>query len=179
MKGHVRIIIMIVIMSSIAAAGVARGEESVPVLKVGTFDSRAVALAFWRSEEGMNKLMGLHKELAEAKEAGDEERVKELEIEGPGLQVRLLHQQVFSTGSVTDVIKKIEDKLPAIAAGAGVVVIVPKWNIAWQGEVVDVVDVTDQLVKCFNPDQQILKMIGQMGSQTPVPIEELSMNPMD
>jgi hypothetical protein len=178
MKGHIAFILIIVITFFIAAAGVAHGAESTAVLKVGTFDSRAVALAFWRSAEGMEKTGTLHREMKEAKEKGDEERVKELEIEGPGLQVRL-HQQVFSTGSVTDVIQRIEDKLPAIAAEAGVVIIVPKWNVAWQGDGVEVVDLTEQLVKCLNTDKQILKMIGQMSDQEPVPIEELSMNPMD
>ena len=63
---------------SIAAAGLARGEENTAVLKVGTFDSRAVALAYWRSAEGMHKTGALHLEMKEAKERGDEERVKEL-----------------------------------------------------------------------------------------------------
>ncbi len=178
MKRHIALIIMIVVTLSTAAAGVAWCEESTAVLKVGTFDSRAVALSFWRSEEGMKSLRDLHEEMARAQEDGDEERIKELEIEGPGLQVRM-HQQVFSTGSVTDVIKRIEGKLPRIAEKAGVAIIVPRWNVAWLGETVEVVDITEKLVKCFHPDRQVLEMVGQMGEQEPVPIQELSMNPMD
>ncbi len=176
MKVQIALIIMVVITLSMAATGVVQGGESTPVLKVGTFDSRAVALAFWRSPEGMEILNGLHKEMAKAKEERDEKRIAELEVEGPGLQVRL-HQQVFSTGSVTDVIERIEKKLPKIAEEAGVAIIVPRWNVAWQGGDVEVVDLTDQLVRCFNPSEDILMMIGQMGDQKPVPIEELSMDP--
>ena len=176
MRRHIALITMITITLAFAGIGIAAAGEKDQELRVGTFDSRVVALAFWRSLEGMEILNGLHKEMAKAKEEGDEKRIAELEIEGPGLQVRL-HQQVFSTGSVTDVIERIEKELPKIAEEAGVAIIVPKWNVAWQGKSLEVVDVTDQLVACFNPSEQILMMIGQMGDQKPVPIEELSMDP--
>jgi len=176
MKRHIALITVIAITLTITCAGLAAAGEKAQELRVGTFDSRSVALAFWRSPEGMEILNGLHKEMAKVKEEGDEKRIAELEVEGPGLQVRL-HQQVFSTGSVTDVIERIEKKLPKIAKEAGVAIIVPKWNVAWQGGAVEVVDLTDQLVRCFNPSEQILMMIGQMGDQKPVPIEELSMDP--
>ena len=105
-----------------------------------------------------------------------EAELAELEIELPGLQVRL-HQQVFSSGSVTDVIERIEGRLPDIAEEAGVAIIVPQWNVAWQGKAVEVVDVTDRLVACFDPSEEILAVIGQMDKKKPVPIEELSMDP--
>lgn len=177
MKRKVVWVSLIVVSLAFAASGIAgAGEARVP-LRIGTFDSRAVALAFWRGEEGMEILNGLHEEMAKAKEKGDEKRIAELEVEGPGLQVRL-HQQVFSSGSVTDVIKRIEDKLPGIAEAAGVVMIVPKWNVAWQGKEVKAVDVTDEMVRCFGPDENILKMIEGVEKKKPVPIEELSMDPM-
>jgi hypothetical protein len=145
--------------------------------KVGTFDSRAVALAYWRSGPGMEKLEGLHREMEEAKAAGDEKRVQELEVEGPGLQVRM-HQQVFSTGTVSDIIRKVEAEIPAIAESAGVSMIVSKWEIAYRDPGVEYVDVTPQLVDLFHPDDEIRKMIKKMEKQKPVPIDELSMDPM-
>ncbi len=145
-------------------------------LRIGTFDSRAVALAHWRSEEGMKKLNGLHEEMAKAKAAGDETRVAELEVEGPGLQVRP-HQQVFSTGTISDVLRKIESDLPAIAEQAGVSLLVSKWEVAYQGADVECVDVTRALVDLFSPSEEILAMLEDMDEQPPVPIDELPMDP--
>jgi hypothetical protein len=69
--------------------------------RIGTFDSRAVAIAFYRSAEFQEDTRGLMMELEEAKAAGDEERVKELEALFPALQHRM-HQQGFSTASVRE-----------------------------------------------------------------------------
>jgi hypothetical protein len=176
MKRIVELIAAIMITLVFSGAGIAAAGESETKLRVGTFDSRAVALAFWRGPDGMEIISELQRELKQARAAGKEKRVAELEIELPGLQVRL-HQQVFSSGSVTDVIGRISDRLPDIAEEAGVAIIVPKWNVAWQGKVVEVVDVTDRLVACFNPSEQVLQMIKPMAGMEPVPIEELSMDP--
>jgi hypothetical protein len=145
-------------------------------LRIGTYDSRAVAFAYWRSEEGMKQLNGLKAEMAEAKAAGDEKRVAELEKEGPGLQVRL-HQQVFSTGCISDVLRKIEAELPAIAEQAGVSLLVSKWEIAFKGADVECVDVTRTLVDLFSPNEEVLEMLPEIAKVQPVPIDELPMDP--
>lgn len=104
--------------------------------------------------------------------------MKQFKSEGSGLQVRM-HQQVFSTGSVTDIIEKIKTALPPIAKEAGVSLIVSKWQIAYKDPSVEYVDVTTQLVKLFNPNDEALKMIEDLDKQEPVPIEKLSMDPND
>lgn len=167
---------MCVVALPFALPGVVRGQSEIPVVKVGTFDSRAVALAHWRSEMGMKQLNGLEERYAKAKAAKDEKLMKQIKIEGPGLQVRI-HQQVFSTGSVTDIMKKIKASLPSIAKETGVSLIVPKWQIAYQDPAVKTIDVTPQLVKLFNPSGKVLKIIEDLHNKKPVPIEELSMNP--
>jgi len=56
-------------------------------LRVGTFDSRAVALAYYRkfykSPEFTASLKKLKEDHDQAKAAGDEEKAKRLEAEGP------------------------------------------------------------------------------------------------
>jgi Skp family chaperone for outer membrane proteins len=146
--------------------------------RIGTFDSRAVALAFWHSDEGKKQIDGIFEEHKKAKAAKDEKRVKQLAIEGPGLQVRM-HQQVFSTGSVTDIVEKIKAKLPQIAKDAGVSLIIPKWQIAYRDPSVEYVDVTPQLVKLFNPADKTLKAIEELRKQEPIPIEKMSYDPKD
>ena len=150
------------------------GQTKPPPLRIGTFDSRAVAIAFWNSEEGKKQIASVFERYAEAKAAKDEKRMKELEHEGPGLQVRM-HQQAFSTGSVTDIIEKVRKSLPPIAKEAGVSLIVSKWQIVYKGPSVEYVDVTPQLVMLFNPSDGALKAMEDLREKEPVPIDKLSM----
>ncbi len=144
--------------------------------KIGVFDSRAVALAYWRSADGMRELNALHEEYAKAKSANDEKRIKELEQEGPWRQVRM-HQQVFSTATAATIVAKVSDKLPAIAQQAGVSAIVSKWEVPYKDASVETVDVTMAMVKLFVPDAQTSKIIEQMSAQPPIPFEKLGLDP--
>ena len=161
---------------SFALTGVAISQPKPQPLRIGTFDSRAIALTFWHSEEGMKQTNGIREKYEKAKAAKDEKRMKQLEIEGPGLQVRM-HQQVFSTGSVTDIIEKITTRLPAIAKEAGVSLVVSRWHVAYEDPSVEYVDVTPQLVKLFNPSDETLKAIEDLRKKEPVPLEKLSLDP--
>ena len=112
-------------------------------LRVGTFDSRAIAIAYTRTEDfnqALNKLMEEHKK---AKADGDEKKAKELEAKGQAQQ-QLFHMQGFSTASVSEYLELVKDKIPAIAKEAGVDVIVSKWDIVYQSPDAEFVDVTDQ-----------------------------------
>lgn len=146
-------------------------------LRVGVFDSRAVALAFGRSADFQKTMGAMRAEYQKAKEAGDNKRVQELEKEGPWTQVRL-HQQVFSTATVSGILARVKDKLPAIAAQASVSLIVSKWELQFHGPGVEIVDVTMPLVKLFNPDEATAKMAEELGKQQPVPFDQLSLDPM-
>lgn len=146
-------------------------------LKIGTFDSRAVALAFWRSPAGMGHIDSLRQEYANAESKGDQELLEELKHKLPGLQVRM-HLQVFSTGTVQDILRKIEDKISEIAESAGVSLVVSKWEIEYANPAIEKVDLTSDLVALFNPDEAVLNMLTEMCKQDPVPIETMSLNPM-
>ena len=140
--------------------------------RIGIFDSRAVAIAYARSDSFMKQLGGMNAELKKAKEEDDEQKVKELNKQGPHLQ-QLLHQQGFSTGSVCNIIERIKDKLPQIAKENNVALIVSKWELAYSNESMELIDLTTQLVNLFSPNEQTLKVIEEMKNQPPVPIEEL------
>ena len=144
--------------------------------RIGVFDSRAIAIAYWRSEPGMRELRGLRDEYEKAKAANDGARVKELEQEGPWQQVRM-HQQAFSTATVAAILEKVSDRLPAVAKQAGVSAIVSKWEVPYKDGTVETVDVTLPLVRLFNQDEQMLKMIERIESQPPVPFEKLPLDP--
>ena len=114
----------------------------------------------------------LRTEYEKAKAAGDEKRVKELEAEGPAQQ-ELMHKQGFSTWPVDNILEKINGKIPEIAKQANVAVIVSKWDIVYQRSGVEFVDVTDLMVKPFDPDEDTLTGVKEIQMQDPVPLEEL------
>jgi hypothetical protein len=141
-------------------------------VRIGTFDSRAVAIACYRSEPFKAELRKKFSGLDKAKEAGDEKRVKELEAEGPALQ-ELMHLQGFGTWPIDDVLSRIKDQLPEIAKQADVQVIVSIWDITFQQQGVQFVDVTDLMVKPFEPDAETLKVIKEIREKAPIATDVL------
>jgi hypothetical protein len=120
----------------------------------------------------MQSMQDLKAEYEKAKTAGDEKRVKELEVIGPAQQ-ELVHKQGFSTWPVDNILEKIKEKIPEIAEQADVDVIVCKWDIVFQRSGVEFIDVTDLMVKPFNPDEKTQKIIKDIQKQDPVPLEEI------
>ena len=143
-----------------------------PTVVVGTFDSRAIAVAYVHSDGFKERLRALMADLERAKAAGDGELVAELEALGPAMQKRI-HQQGFGTAPVDDIIARIEDELPRIAGEAGVDMIVSKWALAYRGPSAQSVDVTDRLAAEFDPDEATLKTIREIVATEPVPLDEI------
>ena len=147
-----------------------------PKVVVGTFDSRAVAVAYVRSDAFSDSLRmkraEVEQDLERARAAGDDERVAELEALGPAMQKRI-YDQGFGSAPVDEIIERIADELPRIAAEAGVDVIVSKWVLAYSGPKARFVDVTDRLAAEFDPDEETLKVIEELLTTEPVPLEEL------
>ena len=155
---------------------VAGGAAPVPAttgLIVGTFDSRAVAIAYVRSDAFDARLKAMRAELSEAQTAGNDARVAELETLGQTMQ-SAIHQQGFGTAPVDDILATIEERLPAIAEEAGVDVIVSKWALAWERPGAAFVDMTRVMAGQFDPDDETLEVIRQVLDSDPVPAEQLS-----
>lgn len=171
-------ILGLIVLAGLAGAGSALAETSAaegdaaPV-RVGTFDSRAIAMAYYRSEAHMGFIKNLKAEHAAAKAAGDDERAAELEAEGRQSQ-ELAHKQGFGTWPVDDILERIRGDLPRIAADAGVEVIISKWDIVYAPPAVEFIDVTRAVVMPYNPDEATLKLIlDELPKVDPVPLEEL------
>ena len=148
------------------------------ILRIGTFDSRCIAIAYGRSAEFMKEMDSIRSELAKAKEEGNNELIEKIEQLGPTRQV-LMHQQGFSNGSIINILAKLKKKFPTIADDNDVQMIMSKWEIMFADESIELVDITDQLVDYFNPNEETRKILEQVKSIDPVPIEEISVNPMD
>ncbi len=141
--------------------------------RIGTFDSRAIATAFYRSAVFIEEnVRGFMTELEEAKASGDEWRVWELEAYKLPIGHRM-QQQAFSTGSVMEIMEQIRDALPEIAREAGVSVIVSQWEVTYESSEADLVDLTPQLVALFDPSEQTLMIVESMKTIDPVPMDQI------
>jgi hypothetical protein len=163
-----------VLLAAVPAEPVRAAGTEPAAVRIGTFDSRAVALAYYRSPSVMKELMGTHADLEKAKAAGDEAKAKDLEVRGPAMQM-LMHQQVFSSGSIGNITAAMASRLPDVAKAAGVVAIVSSWELPHSAPTVEVVDVTAQVVALFAPDAQTMKIIESMKGQKPIPLVEALM----
>jgi hypothetical protein len=166
------------ILSSAVALGVLAGatalaQSTEKSLRIGVYDSRAVAVAYGNSAEFRKSLEGVTADHKKAKAAKDDKRVKEIETRMKAQQ-RRAHEQGFSTGSVASILAKIKDSLPAVAKKAGVDVIVSKWEVNYQSPEIKVVDVTDDLVALFHVSAKGLEWAKGIRSQPPLPIEQIT-----
>lgn len=145
------------------------GADPAPAkLRVGVYDNRGIAIAWFHSE--YNDLGELRKEYERAKQAGDEERVKELEELGPKLQ-RRLHFQGFGRAPVTELLEHVKDQLPGVAEETGVDVIAFECN--YLGPDVEKIDITLELVALYDPTPETLKTVRELIEQDPVALEDL------
>jgi hypothetical protein len=163
------------VMGAEPAAKDAAGQTA-KSLRVGVFDSRAVALAyyrkFYRSPEFVARLKKLKEDRDRAKAAGDNEKAKKLEAEGRGMQEHS-HSQVFGSAPIDEIVAKIKDRLPEIAKQAGVDLIVSKWSLTYRSPDAEFVDVTEPMAKLFQPDETTWKMIRELPEHQPLSAEEL------
>lgn len=144
------------------------------VLRIGTYDSRALAVAYARSEKFAQKMSELHRQRSDAEKAGDKNRVAELDALGESMQARM-HLQGFSTAPVDDVLDTVRDRLPDVAKQENVAAVARA--IDYQDASTELVDVTDELVALFNPDEQTLKIVSDLRKQKPTAIEEVARMP--
>lgn len=162
-----------------AAAGLASLDAQRPAAtagqgktRIGVFDSRMVAIAYYNSEPQRAAIQQMQADLRDAKAAGDESKIQELQLQGPAMQ-NLMHYQVFSTASIPNVMEQLAPALPQVAERAGVALIVSKWEISYQRGDVERVDVTDELVRQFAPSEKVQKWIAEGATKPPVPLLQL------
>jgi len=85
----------------------------------------------------------------------------------------LMHKQSFGTSPIDSILERINNNLPQIAKQANVDVIVSKWDVVYQQDGVEFVDITNAKVQPFNLDEAVQAIIAEIQQIDPVPIEEL------
>jgi hypothetical protein len=143
------------------------------VERIGVYDSRSIAVA-WAGTKSHNDLMkAFQTEWQQAKAAGDQKRVEEMEAEAEAQQ-RLLHLQAFSTAPVDDILAHIEDSLAEIKKEAGVTLLVSKWDTETLAQYpsAEQVDVTTMLVDALHPNERQRQIAITIQEREPIPLEE-------
>ncbi len=171
-EGYFATVITFLLLSILTVSAAAQDPaETGPV--IGVFDSRCVALAYYRSEEFMTEINQLKADYEAALQEGDSVLAEELGILGPQMQ-QLAHEQVFSTGNIDEIISMIWSELPGVAEEAGVDIIVNSWDIIYKDETVQFLDVTDLMVEFFNPTEEVLETIEEIKATPAVPVQFLT-----
>jgi hypothetical protein len=159
---------------AVSAQSTTSGSATSQQVRIGIYDSRLVALAYYNSDDHRKFTQDLMSQLQAAKASNDTAKIADLQFRGPALQT-LMHYQVFSNASIPNIIDKLAPELPRIAADAQVPVIISRWDVAFQGTNVEYVDVTDALVARFNPNEKVRKWIADGRTKDPIPLLEAVM----
>lgn len=154
------------------SAGQAQEPSSPEPIRVGTFDSRAVAIAYYQSAGQRQYRQGLTERYEAAEDAGDQWLIMQMDDLFPAIQHRM-HQQGFSTGSVREIMETVSESLPEVARQAEVSAIVSQWEIPYSSEAVEQVDLTAQIVALIDPSERALNMVEELKRNPPVPMEQL------
>jgi len=145
---------------------------------IGTYDSRAIAVAFVGSkvykDTAGKELADMLQEYKKAEAEGDTKRVEELKTWGESQQA-LLHRQGFSTAPVDNVLEYISEQLPKIMNRTGVELLVSKWDAKTLAKYqsAERVDVTMRLVEAFKQNDKQKKIAIEIQKYDPVPLEKM------
>jgi hypothetical protein len=142
--------------------------------QIGIYDSRAVAYAHFWSPDYQRNLREQIEAAKAAKAAGDTQQFKKLN-QGLADQQQRLHGLVFSVAPANEALAALQKRIPELQRQANVSVLISKWDqqSLAQHATAERADVTDLLVREFNPTEKQLKTIEQIKAQKPVPLDQI------
>lgn len=151
----------------------AQEKEEKPKVKIGIYDSRAVAVAFAGSAIHEKQLKGLNEEIKKAKDSKNTKVAANLENIGKSMQKKM-HKQAFSTEPVNDLFFYIPNVLPEIQKAEGFEAIISKWDSENMSKYADAdkVDITMKLVDAFKPNEKQRKSAIEIQKSKPLTPEQ-------
>ena len=166
-----RISTMIAMVSMLLLGLVSSGRVQEPAkkIRVGVYDNRAIAHAYFGSE--YNAFLKKRSEHHEAQASGDSVRIKALNDWVESFQ-RQMHFQAWGRAPVDDLLLLVNDKMAGVAKSTGVDMI--GWYPDYVGAEVEIVDITDELVALFNTSKEKLKEIEDMQGVEPIALWDIS-----
>lgn len=167
MKNNILLVSMVFLML-LAMTMSCPAQETAKKIRVGVYDNRAIALAYFGSEH--NEFLKKRAEYNEAQASGDSALIKELDNWMPRFQ-RQMHFQGFCRAPVDDLLLLVKDKMPGVAKSAGVDLI--GWYPDFIGAEVETVDITNELVALFNTSEKKLKEIEGLKDVEPIALADV------
>jgi hypothetical protein len=134
----------------------ARADEKV---RVGIFDARSVAIAYFRSDVHRKYLEGRVAEARQFREAGDHVKANLIERQMRDLQSEA-HRQVFGVGPYTPLAERLKGLLEPVARRGGLKAVGPEVFFVADG--VESVDVTEELLSALGADEKTRQVIDDM-----------------
>jgi hypothetical protein len=138
-------------------------------IRIGVYDTRAIAIAWARSK--YNPMGAKMAEYNAAKKAGDRKKVKELEAWGPAQQ-RLLHFQGFGHVPVGDLLLPVKAGVARVAREKRLVAIAMECDHTAPN--VEVIDVTEALAALYDPSQQTRQIVRSLRNVKPLGLLEVA-----
>lgn len=137
--------------------------------RIGVFDSRAVAVAYYQSKfsNAQETFGSLHARMKEAKDKDDKKAIEKIEREGM-LRQAFMHEQGFGRGSINNVTETMKDKMAQLAKSEKLSAIVSKWELVFSGVDVVSIDVTEKIVDFFEPNEKIKSMMKEIMQSEPI-----------
>lgn len=164
--------IVLVAACSVNQGMSAEGKTSAKPLRVGVYDSRCITVAYVHSAYNKNEIQKLFDIVHKAENDGDTKKAQSSRRIAEYVQKKR-HAQGFGTAPVQELLDPVKKQLPQVAQTAGVEMIVSQWQIDYQVEGAEVVDVTDAIVALYKPDEKALKTIAAMKNIKPITEEEI------
>lgn len=139
------------------------------IQRIGVFDSRAVAVAYYNSKfsNAQEIFQALNKKMLEAKLKNDTVEIARIELEA-NLRQAMLHEQGFGTGSISGITESIKDKMVQLAEEENLSAIVSKWEVVFSNKNIELIDVTEKVAGFFEPDEKIKAMVKDIIQTEPV-----------
>jgi len=163
------VLAMVVAHRQDVLAAAPKAASSTGKVRIGVYDSRAIAVAWVGSE--FNPTRQKLAEHADAKKKGDEKKAAELEAWGTAKQ-RLLHFQGFGRVPVDDLLTPVKKGVATVAKEKKLAAIVMQCD--YTAPNVEVVDVTNALVELYRPNERTRETVRQMRNVKPIGLLELA-----
>ena len=161
-------LVLLLALAGSAPGGSPCGVQERALIRVGTYDPRAIAVAYAPSR--FNPVAQKTAERDAAAKAGDTKRAKELEAWGERHQ-RELHRMAFAGTPVHELLAHVQEGVARLAAEQHLALIAQRLDHV--GPEVEVVDVTDALVSLFEPSAKTLATVTEVRKQPPIDLDEL------
>ncbi|MEI8060603.1 MAG: hypothetical protein WCG67_10635 [Ferruginibacter sp.] len=118
-------------------------------------------------------MIKFNQQIDSAEKVRDTIRIKELSIWIMSHQ-HLMHQMVFSNGSIGFIMENVKGKLSELAKSKGVSIILSKWELSFSDPSIEIIDLTTPVAALFQPKENIEKMASEISREEPVPLNEFS-----